>query len=248
MKIKRFYYSGMQKIYEGMSAHAASIGNVLMFHQVNDDQTKWETKGCSITSVSFRNLITELKQADCSFSPISMILNHETDEKQIFITFDDASRDVFTNAAPVLLENNIPFLIFLTTSYIDKDGYLSQSMIHELLKSELCTIGSHTVTHPMMRYLNSDSAMAELIQSKAILENTFGNKVEYFAFPYGSVYACSAENVRQASAAGYKLSFSTMSSSLTNNSIQEGKFLPRINMNEANYRDRGRKYLGVYIK
>jgi peptidoglycan/xylan/chitin deacetylase (PgdA/CDA1 family) len=44
-------------------------------------------------------------------------------------------------------------------------------------------VGSHTLTHPNMAYVNSDVARHEMIESKRRLEQELGNPVLHFAYP-----------------------------------------------------------------
>jgi peptidoglycan/xylan/chitin deacetylase (PgdA/CDA1 family) len=46
-------------------------------------------------------------------------------------------------------------------------------------------IGSHTHTHPILSKENHDTALAEIEQSKVILENIINQPVDYFAYPNG---------------------------------------------------------------
>jgi len=44
-------------------------------------------------------------------------------------------------------------------------------------------VGSHTMTHPNMAYVNSDVARDEMVQSKQRLEQELRSPVQHFAYP-----------------------------------------------------------------
>ncbi len=67
-----------------------------------------------------------------------------------------------------------------------KDTTLNWEHIKELSQDSLCTIGSHTVTHPKLATLNAEKITYELSQSKIILEKHLGKEVEHFCYPFGS--------------------------------------------------------------
>ncbi len=64
--------------------------------------------------------------------------------------------------------------------------HLSWANLEEMTRNG-CTIGAHSVTHPMMLDLPAEMAAEEIKASKAILEKKLGNPVLSFAFPYGRV-------------------------------------------------------------
>jgi peptidoglycan/xylan/chitin deacetylase (PgdA/CDA1 family) len=47
-------------------------------------------------------------------------------------------------------------------------------------------IGSHSMTHANLRHLSLDKAREEILGSKKVLEDLFGNPVRHFSFPFGS--------------------------------------------------------------
>ncbi len=101
-------------------------------------------------------------------------------DKSVLITIDDGWKSVYTDAYPILKEFGYPFTIYLYTNYIDRGGSsMTSEMIHEMMKNG-CTIGSHSVSHPMpsiIRKHQRKGAAAykkfidnELGESKKILE------------------------------------------------------------------------------
>lgn len=208
-------------------------GKVLMFHQVDNCRENWIDNNISITYDSFKLLIEHLIKEGKRFSSINEI---GTGDK-LFITFDDGFSDIYTNAYPVLKVYNIPFCIFITTGYINKENYLTFDMLKSFTSEPLCTIGSHTISHPLLRYERNIISCGEICKSKSVLEEYIGKEVQYFAFPYGSIYACSMKDVRNVQKAGYNMAFSALNSHLSEKAINSKFFIPRINVNEKNYLD-----------
>lgn len=235
MKLFRYSCGIVQRIFEKYKRIKSSSETVLMFHQVNNDLIKWNDPFCSITEKSFCQLLEKIQ--DCTFGTTTDLVKKQQLENEktiIYITFDDAYDDVYYNCYPILREKEIPYTIFIATSLLDKPGYLSTYMIREMIKNSFCTIGAHTVTHSPLRYLGEDEVKYELSVSKKFLQEKFGVIVDEFAYPYGSIYACSLNNVYSAMEM-YSIAFSTIDSNLPANIIGKYWFLPRRNVNEENW-------------
>lgn len=54
------------------------------------------------------------------------------------------------------------------------------------LDPDLITIGSHTITHPILTTLDDDQIAFEVYESRELLEQRLGRPVEYFCYPNGS--------------------------------------------------------------
>lgn len=227
-----YYYSLLQKIEEHKQNKNEKKGNILMFHEIKKDLTKCHDENCALKPRSFETLVSSFV-TKVKIGHINNI-ELETDPFNV-ITFDDAYEEVFSFAYPILKSNNLPFTIFVTYELIDKKGYLTTSMINELANDNLCTIGSHTLTHPILRKCNGVQAQREIKESKLLLEKKIGKDVKYFAYPYGSIYACSLRDINLAKAAGYEMAFSTLNAPVTEFNLRNKFFIPRININEKNY-------------
>lgn len=229
----RYFYSFIQKIIEFINANKNG-SNILMFHQVNDDREKWYDSGCAISKRSFIELIDGLLADEYNFYSIDELEKH-TDSKSVFLTFDDIYADAAENAFPYLIKKNIPFCVFISESYIDKKDFISSKELETLIQEPLCTIGYHTKAHKLMRNLNAEQIEKEL--GCAEFEKRIGKRAEFFAFPYGSVYACSKKSIDIAKTMGYKYIFSTLNMPCSFSWFKrKSYFLPRINVSEMNYR------------
>jgi len=142
-----------------------------------------------------------------------------TTRYHFIITFDDAFKGFYENAFPILLELKIPVLLFIPTGYMGRKSHwvdyggdnkvgedvLSEKEIHELVKSGLVQIGSHSVNHKDMVLLNDMELTEELVNSKKTLETIVLKTIDAISFPYGSF---NQREVNAAERAGYKYMFS----------------------------------------
>src|SRR5262249_24049824 len=65
---------------------------------------------------------------------------------------------------------------------------MKRQEVAELEKDGLVTIGAHSVTHPALTGLGSDSLDREIIGSKLACEEIVESPVRNFAYPYGDYH------------------------------------------------------------
>jgi len=80
----------------------------------------------------------------------------------------------------------------------------------DALRREGVTIGSHTVSHPVLSNVSATVAAAEIADSKAILEKKTGAPVTLFAYPNGAAGDFTDANVDQLKRAGYRAAVTTI--------------------------------------
>jgi len=127
------------------------------------------------------------------------------------ITFDDGLESVFENALPELRKRGIPATLFIVTEvlggfpnweYFDTpdpsaDKVMSVRQLQEI-DSDLITIGSHTMSHPVLPVLDDDRLWQELRGSREKLEKMVNREVRLFSFPYGAFDQRVIERCREA--------------------------------------------------
>ena len=199
-----------------------------MYHHVTNESIDI-TDSCRCTIEEFTASIDDLQKQGYDFvssdSSQEIIRNRES-RKFAVVTFDDVPDNFIVNAYPILKEKKIPFTLFITTGYLDKQGYLNKEQIIELAKDELCTIGAHTVSHPMLRQV--DNSNDEIVQSKVILEGIIKKPVDFFAYPYGRQTAVSREVKKQVREAGFKCAFGTILAPVSDLTKSSMFFIPRM--------------------
>lgn len=222
--MKNYYFIFWTKFYEYIFRKKDNEENmVYMFHSIYEGKTN--PKEFKTNSESFEMFLRkELKIRKAS--TLNQIVSREC-KRSFGITFDDVFENVYTNAYPVLKRYQIPFTLFVSTSLLDKPGYLTSGQLLELSQDRMCTIGAHTVNHVRLR--KNRKSYQEIYNSKKELENMIGKKIEFFAYPYGSISACSKKNVKQVEKVGFVAAFSTIKGFVPLKIDRYRFFLPRNN-------------------
>lgn len=207
-------------------------GRVLVFHHVIDSYVD-EYESCKCTVREFEQSLIQLKNDGFDFISINEFevrVGTKRFSKFALVTFDDVPDNFYFNAFPILIKYNIPFVIFLTCDLIGKQGYLSIEQIKEIQNSGLCTIGAHTITHPVLRH--SSAVLNELSKPIEILKILFGQEISYLAYPYGRQSSISKKIQIEAKKCGYSLAFSTIDAPISHISIRNKFFIPRMVINK----------------
>ncbi len=118
----------------------------------------------------------------------------------IILTFDDAWRDDYYVAYPILRKYGMVGTFFTPSNYMGCCSYtLTWPMVYEMSAAGM-EFGSHSLEHPFLTQQNGYQIWHELVDSKWILERNLGKPVVVFAYPFG---AYNEYIWRQVAAAGY---------------------------------------------
>ena len=121
----REYYTGLATIFTLHRVHPFEEGKL----SVNENM--------KITPEFLENIILELKSKDYSFINLDrlhdILEKNENTEKQIVFTFDDGYKDNYDLAYPILKKYNIPFTIYITTSFPENTAVLWWYVIEDLI-------------------------------------------------------------------------------------------------------------------
>jgi len=112
--------------------------------------------------------------------------------KPVIITFDDAWRDQYEYALPILEELRMRAVFYVYTATIGSPETMSWAELREVA-GRGHVIGCHTATHSDLArpYQFEDSAryaqrlQREIAGARAVLEEHLGVPVEHFCYPYG---------------------------------------------------------------
>lgn len=168
-------------------------------------------------------------------------------ERLAAITFDDGFEDLYACAFPILRKRGFPFAVFLTTGFLEGHrGFfewsphyaglapLTWGQIREMM-IEGCYVGSHTHSHARLSDCAIGQVLAELTQSKRILEFRTGNEVGMLAYPFGQPHDYDRRVMTAAAKAGYSSAFTGLQTCLT--SITNLYEMPRITIDATDGRN-----------
>ena len=108
--------------------------------------------------------------------------------KPFVITLDDGYLDNYTTAFPIITKHGFTATVFMVTSYINGEGFMSWHQLKELVTNRW-EIEGHTTNHPYLTKIDPSSVLSELNRSKELLEKELGHPVNFFAYPYGDLNA-----------------------------------------------------------
>lgn len=125
--------------------------------------------------------------------------------REIRIAFDDGFKGIYDNRT-FFIDNNIPVTIFVPTSLIDQDNYLTRKELLELENLGF-NIQSHGIRHADMSKMSEETLRDDLSTSKKLLESLLNKEVSEICFPMGYF---SDKVISIARESGYKSFFSSM--------------------------------------
>lgn len=196
--------------------HPRSGVRILMYHAVGSRLAN-DPYGISIPLDSFRRQMEILARHEAvqviSFDELqspSHFCESQGQEKKlrVVVTFDDGYKDNLSTVAPIMNKLQIPFTVFVTSSFIQEDSsdYLSAHELRDLAALPGVGIGSHGVTHRRLAECDDTSLRWELSESRRSLENMIEKSVTALSYPHGSASNRVREAARQA---GYVLAGSS---------------------------------------
>ena len=129
---------------------------------------------------------------------------HPWHRHQVAITFDDGYLTDYEVAYPLLKKYNFPTTFFITIQNQHSPERWAQW--REMAAAGF-TLGSHTVSHPMLTEIPVAEMEKELAESKRIIEQETGVSVKYLAPPNGR---CNRQVLATAQRSGYEALLTTV--------------------------------------
>ena len=147
-------------------------------------------------------------------------------EKKILITIDDAFASFYKVAWPYLKKKKIPFILFVSTEAVGKNGYMTWSQIKELEKEPNVYIGNHSHTHGYLVDFENKDFINDINTSNRIFINKLGYNPIFFSYPFGEY----SNFIKNHIAENFKFSFGQHSGVID---VNKNRYeLPRFPINE----------------
>ena len=140
---------------------------VLIYHAFGS-KLRHDTYGISINLNDFER---HLKYLSDNY-PIKDINNFIEGETTISLTIDDGYKCTL-DAVNLLAKYNLPFSLFITTDFINKQDYLSDKDLIDVANMRISHIGSHCKSHMKLAGLSKLTQKQENLQRPLLLKLLF---------------------------------------------------------------------------
>jgi len=156
----------------------------LMYHRFDENRYP----STNIQMDVFKQQMEIIKNLKYNFyNPKDLIKNFNTVkvEKKILITIDDAFSSFYEIAWPYLKKKKIPFILFVSTASVGKNGYMTWDQIKELERENIGYIGNHSHKHDYMVDLKNSEFIDDINTASSIFKKELGYNPIYFSYPFG---------------------------------------------------------------
>ena len=106
-------------------------------------------------------------------------------KKEILITIDDGFESFYLEAWPYLKKNRIPFILFVSTEPVGKNGYMTWNQIREIEKESFALIGHHSHSHDYLIDETTDKFISDIEKANKIFLKELGYVPNLFSYPFG---------------------------------------------------------------
>lgn len=197
---------------------------ILMYHQVGrfPREVAYRHTGIHADAERFRRQVALLRKLGYSSVTLAQLSDWlegraPLPARSVCLTFDDAYRNVFQHALPVLQAASWPATTFVVTGRIDgsndwdhASGIAPSPLMNATELRELSRAGwevaAHSRSHPRLPTLNDEALRAEIAGSREDLVTLLGEAPRTFCYPYG---AADERCVTEARQAGYAAAVTT---------------------------------------
>ena len=197
----------------------------LMYHRF--DESKYPSTNIQMEILEKQIEIINNKNYEL-YDPknFDIYFNNPKKNKKVLITIDDAFNSFYKNAWPFFKKNKIPFILFVSTNTVGKNGYMSWSEIIEIEKEDFVFIGNHSHTHEYLINFSQNDFENDINESIEIFKKNLGYNPIYFSYPFGEYSLIQKKYI----ASKFKYAFGQHSGVID---INKDKFeLPRFPINE----------------
>ena len=156
----------------------------LMYHRF--EENKYPSTNIKIDVFQEHlNIIREYNFYFLNPKNFELEFNKVSKEKKILLTIDDAFSSFYLNAWPILKKDKIPFILFVSTEAVGKNGYMSWDEIIEISKEDFVFIGNHSHSHDYLVKYNFEKFKKDIVESIKIFEKRLGYNSNFFSYPFG---------------------------------------------------------------
>tara|TARA_Y100001958_G_C21196477_1_gene523745 strand:- start:90 stop:1151 length:1062 start_codon:yes stop_codon:yes gene_type:complete len=197
----------------------------IMYHRFNENKYP----STNIRMEVFIEQMNIIKNLGYDFYDPKLFLNEfnkSKNKKKILLTIDDGFKSFYNEAWPYLKKNKIPFILFVSTEPVGKNGYMTWDEIKEIEKSKIGYIGHHSHTHEYLIDMTEREFINDIEVASKIFDEKLGFVPAIFSYPFGEYSLYMKDYISK----NFKIAFGQHSGVID---INKDKFeLPRFPINE----------------
>lgn len=152
---------------------------ILMYHRVSDKRRK---EGSCTGLYAFVCDMLSLKKCRV----VSLDEYNPAESDQVVITFDDAYRDVWLNAVPLLRQLNYPFEVFVVGKFLTNRNCMDQKILSALCQNTKGRLQFHGNEHRELGNIEATEDILAEITVPEELRRLNPEGFRWFAYPYCS--------------------------------------------------------------
>ncbi len=155
-----------------------------MYHRFNENKYP----STNIKMDIFIQQMETIKELGYEFYHPELFINEllkPKEKKKILITIDDGFKSFYKEAWPYLKKNKIPFILFISTEPIGKNGYMTWDEILEIENSKIGFIGHHSHTHEYLIDMDEKEFIEDIDTATKIFKKKLGYVPPIFSYPFG---------------------------------------------------------------
>jgi peptidoglycan/xylan/chitin deacetylase (PgdA/CDA1 family) len=162
------------------------IAPILLYHHVDYDHT---SERYNVHPERFAEQMEALTEWGYTAITITELIEAITDggelpPRPIVITFDDGHLSVYKNAFPIMQEYGFPGVTYVVANWLKAKDFTGVEELTEMIEAGW-EVGSHSFTHVD---ISKDTSLVnyEALQSKQALEDALPERINTFAYPFGT--------------------------------------------------------------
>jgi len=178
---------------------------ILSYYRIDEP----EYINSSLSFEQFHAHIKEIQNGDYTILPLPEIMaaiknKQELPPKTIAITFEGGFSSIKNKAIPLLIENSIPFTIFIASNTASIPSHLDWKALKKVSKYEGATFGILPADYKHITHLEKSEITRLINQSRIAFKNNMGLEAKFFSYPFGEI-SSALENIL--SAQGFDAAF-----------------------------------------
>ena len=146
----------------------------------------------SLRTEQFIQQINELTSGGYNVAPLDNVIDafaagRTLPARTVAITFDGADKSILQNAAPLLIDHELPFTVFIPADRVssEKPPFMNWDDLRKLKRSGLVTFGLHPSSYSRLADNNPNEIKRQINNSIAVIREELEVNVGLIAYPFG---------------------------------------------------------------